>query len=493
MYNKSLFNIYKTFAEDKFLILIPLLTIAVRAIIFSVIPIIWEDAYITFRYAENFANGNGLVYNLGEYVYGTTTPFFAIILGAFYLIGIPCFLSSLIINLIAESITSIIVYKFLKDFTDRTLAGILALLFVFSPANISWSIQGMETAFFTSIIGLSFYALYKEKFSLALFLGFFASIIRIDGLSVPFVIFISLLLNQRLKAFKYLLFPLIMFFVWELLLFLYFGSPLPNSMMAKLVLYSGHETSMLPNFEYILSRFFTRGYYTSSLFTLFFLIGIAITLIKKNNYSPMIAWFFIYYFALIYSKTMLFGWYFVPPLFVYIIISGIGIAFITEKINNWLKLKQIALQYLLILGLLFFSVLVVKERIDDLSLGHAYQQNVLKKLALYIKENSNPEATIYLEPIGAIGYYSERYIYDDAGLVSPIFIELNRLPYTAYNRYKKIDLVKPVFIVLRNHEIEDFYLNSDLLNEYQLIKNFEFKMKPDDYIYAEMFLFKRIH
>jgi len=40
-----------------------------------------DDAYISFRYAENFASGNGLVYNLGERVEGYTTFLWVLILG----------------------------------------------------------------------------------------------------------------------------------------------------------------------------------------------------------------------------------------------------------------------------------------------------------------------------------------------------------------------------------------------------------------------------
>lgn len=41
---------------------------------------IYEDAYITFRYARNLANGNGFVYNVSERIYGTTTPLFTLLL-----------------------------------------------------------------------------------------------------------------------------------------------------------------------------------------------------------------------------------------------------------------------------------------------------------------------------------------------------------------------------------------------------------------------------
>src|SRR5260370_31398240 len=47
-----------------------------------------DDAYITFRYARNLADGLGLVYNSGEWVLGTTAPLWAIILGAGYRLGL---------------------------------------------------------------------------------------------------------------------------------------------------------------------------------------------------------------------------------------------------------------------------------------------------------------------------------------------------------------------------------------------------------------------
>src|SRR2546426_10764456 len=39
-----------------------------------------EDAFITFRYAENLVLGNGFVYNVGERVLGTTTPLLGLLL-----------------------------------------------------------------------------------------------------------------------------------------------------------------------------------------------------------------------------------------------------------------------------------------------------------------------------------------------------------------------------------------------------------------------------
>ena len=47
-----------------------------------------DDAYITFRYARNLAEGLGLVYNPGEWVLGTTAPLWAMLLGGGYRVGL---------------------------------------------------------------------------------------------------------------------------------------------------------------------------------------------------------------------------------------------------------------------------------------------------------------------------------------------------------------------------------------------------------------------
>src|SRR6185436_1121968 len=49
-----------------------------------------DDAFITLRYAENFARGQGLVFNPGERVFGCTEPLLAVLLGAArWVSGVP--------------------------------------------------------------------------------------------------------------------------------------------------------------------------------------------------------------------------------------------------------------------------------------------------------------------------------------------------------------------------------------------------------------------
>jgi len=486
-------RVFANIKNDKNLILIPFLTIIVRGIIFYFIPHTYEDAFITFKYSENFANGLGLVYNAGEKVYGTTTPFFAIILAFFKYFGISCIISSLIINLISESITSLFVYKYLKDYSTGIVTLFIALLFVFSPSNISWSIQGMETAFFGMLIATSFYSFYKKKCFLAFLFAFLSAITRIDGLGVVFIIFLFSFIENKFSVFKFFTIPFLIFIAWLIFLQIYFGNFLPNSMLAKLILYSGHSKSILPNLNIVFTKFFLAGYYSSTIITVFFIVGIYVVIKNKIRALHMIAWFFIYYFALIISKTMIHGWYLIPPLFVFIIVSGIGIIFVYNVLSRKFSQHQKLLSAFVFVFVILSSAFNLMLKIDQMNNELLYEQTVRIPIGRYLNEFTPRNSTVFLEPIGIIGYYSNRYIYDDAALISPIFLEINRLTYNALSVYKKIDLVKPDYLVLRDRDLNEFYTSTNLIKEYRIVKNFKDTVWVKNNLDYSMTIFERIN
>jgi len=72
-----------------------LLVVDVALLIFLVLQVLFfwgrsqEDAYISYRYAWNFVNGHGLVYNAGEHVEGISNLLWTLSLAGLYLLGLP--------------------------------------------------------------------------------------------------------------------------------------------------------------------------------------------------------------------------------------------------------------------------------------------------------------------------------------------------------------------------------------------------------------------
>ncbi len=91
-------------------------------------PRVVDDAYITFRYARNLIEGQGLVYNPGELVLGTTTPLFALIMAGMGAIGgqqtsYPWM--ALLVSAVADSLTCLLLLR-LGERTGYKIAGLSA-------------------------------------------------------------------------------------------------------------------------------------------------------------------------------------------------------------------------------------------------------------------------------------------------------------------------------------------------------------------------------
>ena len=88
-----------------------------------------DDAYITFRYARNLVMGRGFVYNENEWVLGTTTPLFTILLAiTAYLSKLDIVKTSIVISGISLWICSGLLYELGKS-SNNIGSFFLSLLF----------------------------------------------------------------------------------------------------------------------------------------------------------------------------------------------------------------------------------------------------------------------------------------------------------------------------------------------------------------------------
>lgn len=112
--------------------------------------LIWasDDAYITFRYATNFANGHGLVFNLGERVEGYTDFLWAVIIALFIKLRAPAVESAILLSL-ASFVMVLLLTKRLAA-RGTSLERTLPLAMIFTAANYtmaSFATSGLETMF----------------------------------------------------------------------------------------------------------------------------------------------------------------------------------------------------------------------------------------------------------------------------------------------------------------------------------------------------------
>src|SRR5262249_30109825 len=135
--------------------LVPLLVLLVtRGFLWLTVPYAAEDAYITFRYAKNFAIGNGLVYNPGERVFGFSSPLWTVWTALGYrLTGSPMEWPRGTAVLL-DIVPLVLVAAQLRRHAGRAAAWCFAVFFAAWPYFAALSISGMETgAMLAGIVG----------------------------------------------------------------------------------------------------------------------------------------------------------------------------------------------------------------------------------------------------------------------------------------------------------------------------------------------------
>ena len=109
-----------------------------------------DDAFISFRYALNFANGDGLVFNIGEKVEGFTNLLWVLILAFFTFTGFDIVFLSKFLGLLFSILTLFLTFRF--NLTNLKLppwkAVISPLFLAFHPTFATWTTGGLETSMF---------------------------------------------------------------------------------------------------------------------------------------------------------------------------------------------------------------------------------------------------------------------------------------------------------------------------------------------------------
>jgi len=197
-----------------------------------------DDAYISYRYVENFLDGHGLVFNYGERVEGYTNFLWIMILSLTTMIGLPIILTSKVLGIVFGVGTLVITYLLSKEYVDYKrwyLAFFAPLLLAINQALAFWTIGGLETAMFIFLAMLVLYCEIKTP-RLTPFILVIATITRPEGGLLFGIIFLYRLfiskvglklLAQYTAIYIGLLIP---YAVFKLM---YFGDLLPNPFYAK--------------------------------------------------------------------------------------------------------------------------------------------------------------------------------------------------------------------------------------------------------------------
>lgn len=222
--------------------------VIVSTILFAVVVFTgsWncDDAYHGFVTIRNFANGHGLVYNIGERVNACTCPLFIIILGLFYfLFGHLTILSYIVCTIYSTVAFYLLINKICKEKWQIVFSFVILGT---SYCFMSFTTSGLENSllFLLEVIFIVFYTK-KEQYTFwdLLILAFIDSLILFTRMDAGILFFIPtayvyLFKRKECSFFKMALAGLIGLFpwggVWEVFSVFYYGSFVPNTYYVKL-------------------------------------------------------------------------------------------------------------------------------------------------------------------------------------------------------------------------------------------------------------------
>jgi len=452
-----------------------------------------EDSFISFRYAKNLVDGNGLRWNPDEEPVEGYTNFLWVLLCAVALkAGLELPLFSQILGILAAFLTLVYVYRFSRNILNWPTAASLVpcLLLSLSGPFATWAGSGMETNLFTLMLMASIYhfAVYfrfertTHLFRCSFFL-FLATLTRPEGFGI-FVMIVGLSLAGVVwlqQSFRRFVLPLASYIVltglylsWKLS---YFGNLLPNTFYAK----TGGTIH-----QYLRGLRYTGTFFLFFVLPFVFLVAFLIWEKKRNIFkTPDVRQFFqdrgekmglllCGVFVLVYTLFIVYegGDYMamfrffvplLPPL--YILLAASILFLIRSLLPN--SRKRILARGMILFAVLFtllqstpvetklFPVPIYQEGTYRGVLNERWHVARLSLIGKYFRRYKKSQAeSLATRAIGAISYYSDMNIIDLHGLVDPVIARQKKKDIgKEYPGHEKSDMLyivtqrRPTFIV----------------------------------------------
>lgn len=398
-----------------------------------------DDALIYYRYVENFINGNGLVYNIGERFNALTSPLYIYISILLSSITREVELTQVCLNAVLMIASSILIFNILSKTKDKTTGLFASLLFISS--KYFYSVFGLETNLFILICLLCIYSYISLNSRLLAIFSALLLLTRGEGLFLVVILYTMLYIKNRIK-FRYP--DLVIIFILVLLNYffnyIYYGEFLPHTLSVKI----GQGSSGLwGRYSYLLGASYLFGMFNNQAFYILFVFGTAIAGLIKNyrNVTVVILTLFMISLTVFYLALNIPGyhWYYSIHFLTLFVLSGFGMAEIYKLISK-LAAKRV-LRITLLCVIFVYPVLTQLEIARLLQNEKPHPQ--YKLAGEWLEKNTASNSVIASVEIGHIGWYSKRKIIDILGLTNPFNAE-----FVSSKQFSKwYEVYKPDYIV----------------------------------------------
>jgi hypothetical protein len=415
-----------------------------------------DDAFITYRVARNLATGLGPVFNPGERVLSITTPGYMLLLAAvsplsqdFAALGLMLnglgllAIGALLIDLSTQSAPADRPRVGLSAETlAQNMAALIAVALVFTFPLLSESV-GMETPLYVAAL-LAVFAAYRRALAaptpdaaqrwllVTAAAAAAAFLIRPDGLLAGLVVGAHWLATRRRVPWLAVLVGTLIAMPWMLFAWGYYGSPVPNTLMAKMTQGLSSDVPRWGAYLLVVAREWGLAQPAAAVLAV---CGLIATLRRPAPLYTvrrlMVAWAALAVLVHTLLDVRGYFWYYVPLAPVVALLAGDGVAWLVRVIcqrvtgsshsHGLTAHKVIAGAAILLLAAAILTPaslatgrLVAQQELRQRDV--AYQKTALVLRALCQQPGQGPVA---VAEIGLLGYLSQCAIVDFSGLLQP--------------------------------------------------------------------------
>jgi hypothetical protein len=381
-------------------------------------PWMLDDAFIAFRYADNFASGHGLVYNLGERVEGYTSFMWVFLLGLGKMIALDTVLMSKLLGgaFALATFGVLLVSYWVLPRGNHAATAIAALLLATCGAFTPWIGSGMEVTLyaFLALATLLSYLRALDSNCSPRRLAAVGVLLALTVMSRPEGALLVLMIfsdstfrswRSRTWSILHLALPAaivyIPYFVWR---YSYYGHLLPNTFYAKV---GSTSMQMARGLDYVQGA--VLPLLLVLLLAVWALVKFRVHFRSTGRYLlPLFVALHVGYVILVGGDCMpafRFLTPIIPPL---ALIAGVGVCAISRR-RAWLVALTIIIGSHGVYQMINHSRITPHIQIDRV----AYNG---REVGHWLKANFPPETLLATNAAGSLAYYSKLPIVDMMGL-----------------------------------------------------------------------------
>ncbi len=416
----------RAFLSDHFaVVLIGTVILIALGVRIGIGPHFIDDAYITFRYARNLANGLGFVYNPGERVMGTSTPLFTLLLSAAACLQIPLTTAAFYLGILSDGAIIFLVWELGRSLSSELSGIVMGVLYAIAPFSILAAISGMETSLYTLLLVLTFSLFLRRQYLGATIVAAMVALTRPEGFLALAAIYVSFILINQEIPWNLLLTGAGILLPWFAFASFYFGLPIPNSVIAKVIVYPP-DPFPLKNLGEIIGQI-ANPFLAATLSPIVYMTlgatGTWIAMRRNIRVLPVVLWMLLNIAFFSFPNRYLFPWYAVPllPFFLFFVILAITslLSRLAIRLTSNLSKAIYYIVTILLLGsVIGVAILATAANVKGEEYEFAHRESVYACLGrqLYLQD---PQLVVSSVEIGALGYSFEGRILDLTGLVTP--------------------------------------------------------------------------